>query len=52
MEDKNASEKITCETCAAVSKTGTWRCAECGALNIEKWKDCWKCRSPRFGPVS
>jgi hypothetical protein len=52
MEDTDAKEKITCEMCAAVTSTGTWHCAECGALNVEKWKDCWKCRSPRFGPVS
>ena len=50
MEEKNAQDKITCETCAAVSKAGTWQCAECGALNLDKWKDCWKCHSPRLGP--
>jgi hypothetical protein len=52
MEDTKASEKITCETCAAMSKTGTWRCGECGALNLDKWKECWKCQSPRFAAVS
>ncbi len=51
MEEKNAQDKITCETCAAVGKAGTWQCADCGALNLDKWKDCWKCHSSRLGPA-
>ena len=52
MVERPKDEKnIECALCAPFEQTGTWRCAECGAMNINKWKECWKCKSPRVAEV-
>ena len=49
MAEKPKDEKsIECALCAPFEQSGTWRCAECGAMNINKWTECWKCKSPRI----
>ncbi len=53
MAEVKQEEKKTveCETCAPFEQVGTWRCSVCGAMNINKWKECWKCKSPRVEPL-
>lgn len=52
MVEKPKDEKnIECALCAPFEQSGTWRCADCGAMNVNKWKECWKCKSPRFNPA-
>jgi hypothetical protein len=49
MVEKPKDEKnVECALCAPFEQTGTWRCADCGAMNINKWKECWKCKAPRL----
>lgn len=51
MAEKKMGEGVECETCAPIGYIDTWRCAECGAMNINKWTECWKCKTPRLpGP--
>ncbi len=53
MVEKPKDEKnIECALCAPFEQSGTWRCAECGALNVNKWKEGWKCKSPRVEVVA
>ena len=40
-------EEVACETCAPIGYIDTWKCAKCGAMNINKWTECWKCKTPR-----
>jgi ribosomal protein L40E len=39
---------MECETCTPIGYLDTWRCSECGAMNINKWTECWKCGTPRL----
>jgi len=48
MPEKPKDERVECSLCAPFEQAGTWRCAECGAMNINKWRECWKCEAPRF----
>ena len=48
VERKKDENTVECSLCAPFEQTGTWRCADCGAMNINKWKECWKCKSPRI----
>jgi len=46
-EEPEDKKDLACATCAPFAQAGTWRCSGCGAMNISKWKECWKCKSPR-----
>ncbi len=48
MAEQKRQEGLECETCAPVGYIDTWRCANCGAMNINKWTECWKCKTPRL----
>jgi len=52
VEQKKDEKGPECALCAPFEQVGTWRCNECGAMNINKWKECWKCKSPRLEPLS
>jgi hypothetical protein len=47
MAEKQTEQRADCPTCTTSLQAGTWTCAECGSMNVSKWKECWKCKSPR-----